>query len=388
MAAKRQKRRARGTGRIEEQPDGTYIARTADRSRSGRFPTRPEAETALERWNTALGGGRDPNESRQRLRDFGRVWLSDVCKPKVQPSTLEFYTRHLGYATAIIGDLPLEHVAGRHIERTMAQLGAEGLSDRSVNHVRAVLRNCLGVAVRWKLIPSNPAHDAPEWRVDEDSTPPLTPQQVVLLLTAVEDDRLCALFHVALTLGLRRGELLALRWRDVDFAAGVLRVTLTVKEGDGRKIEVGITKSRQARDLPLPADLTARLQARMDADTAEGRIAQQRAAEKAQVNGKPTPLVQWNPDGLVFCSEVGTLIQPANFNRRFKKLVDRLGIDATPHSLRKTALTDLAAHGEAKAVQSIAGHADIDTTMRVYAGRRMTAMRAAVDAVERERRTA
>lgn len=388
MAAKRSKReyRKRGTGTIQRQADGTFIARTTDKSRSGRFSTRSEAEAALERWNVALGVGRNPNESRQTLRDFARVWLMDVCKPKVQPATLEFYTRHIGYLTAIIGGVPLEAVTTRDVEKAQAQLSRDGLSARSVNHCRAVLRNCLGVAKRWKLVPENVAADAPEWRVDDEQAPALTPAQVAALLSAVEDDRLCALYHVALTLGLRRGELLALRWSDVDFAAGVLRVEQTAKEGEGRHITVGVTKSRQARELPLPADLAARLHARQDEAEAEARHAQRRAIEAA--GDEPTPLVRWNPDGYVFCSTTGTLILPSNFNRAFAKLRSRLGWpkDITPHSLRKTALTDLAAHGEAKAVQNIAGHADIDTTMRVYAGRRMAAMRAAVEAVERERR--
>lgn len=64
----------------------------------------------------------------------------------------------------------------------------------------------------------------------------------------------------------------------------------------------------------------------------------------------------------------------------------RLPADLSPHDLRHTALTDLAAVGEAKAVQSIAGHADIETTMHLYANRRMSAMRAAVEAVEEARR--
>lgn len=247
MAAKRKRsNRAHGTGTIQRQPNGTFIARTADRRRSGRFPDRPSAEAALEQWNKALGLGRDPNEGRQSLRDFGRAWLVTVCKPKVQPSTLEFYTRHLGYATAVIGDLAVELLDTRDIERTLSRLRADGLSARSVNHVRAVLRNCLGVAVRWKLRADNPAAEAPEWRVDEDTgAPALTTAQVATLLAAVADDRLCALYHVALTLGLRRGELLALRWSDLD--GDVLHVRETVKEGEGRAIVTGTTKSRQAR---------------------------------------------------------------------------------------------------------------------------------------------
>jgi integrase len=403
--APKQERRARGSGTIQRQRDGSYIARTADKARSGRFPKGQEgyrqAEDALDRWNRALSAGRDPNDSRMRFRDFLNVWLTEVCKPpKVQFSTQEFYARHCGYATHYIGNIPLELVDEKEIERMQGKLSDDGLSARSINHVRAVLRNALNVAKRWKLISDNPASNVPEWRVDEDGGHVLTPAQVAVFLSAIEGHRLSALYHVALTLGLRRGELLALRW--VDIQGDLLSVEQTIKNGEDRKPEIGIVKSRKARDLPLSADLRARLEARKQEDAAEARIAQQKAAEKAAREGKPTPLIRWNTAGLIFCSEVGTPLLLPNFNRSFRWLVARInkqlktaGADASlmlpadlsPHDLRRTALTDLAAHGEAKAVQGIAGHADIDTTMRLYARRRMTAMRAAVDAMEQGRKT-
>lgn len=401
--APKHERRKRGTGTIQRQRDGSYIARTADQARSGRFPQGSagyrQAEEALEKWNRALSAGRNPNDSRMRLRDFLEIWIADVCN-KVQPSTREFYTRHAGYATHYIGDTPLELIDEKEIERMQSKLKADGLSPRSINHVRDVLRNALNVAKRWKLIAENPASNVPSWRVDEDQGHVLTPAQVAIFLNAVEGTRLAALYHVALTLGLRRGELLALRWIDIE--GDTLHVEQTLKEGEGRKPEIGIVKSRKARDLPLPSDLAARLEARRLEDAAEGRIAQQKATEKAQRDGTPIPIIRWNPHGLIFCSDVGTPLLLPNFNRSFGWLVARINkqlkasgadpsvylpADLSPHDLRKTALTDLAAHGEAKAVQGIAGHADIDTTMRLYARRRMTAMRAAVDAMEQGRKT-
>jgi hypothetical protein len=102
-------RRKRGSGTIQRQRDGSYIARTADQSRSGRFPAGSkgyrEAEEALEKWNRAVSAGRDPNDSRMKLRDFIRLWLIEGCK-KVQPSTREFYARHAGYATATLAISP------------------------------------------------------------------------------------------------------------------------------------------------------------------------------------------------------------------------------------------------------------------------------------------
>ena len=412
MAAKRtgRPRRKRGSGTIERQGDGSYIARTTDKSRSGRFPTGSEgykeAEIALDRWNRTVIAGRNPNDSRQKTRDFARLWLTEVAiPPSVQPRTHEFYRRHVGYATTYIGDTPIEVVDEQLIERTLNKLSADGLCARSVDHVRSVLHNMFNVAVRWKLRPDNPVALVPHRRVPQTKDRALTPIQIGVLLDAVRGDRLECLYHIALTLGLRRGELLGLAWSGVDFENGVLYVSQQVTEGDGRKIVLAkhIKSDDGVRALPLPGDLLARLRVRRDEATAEARIAQQRAAERATRAHLPTPLLHWNADDLVFCSEAGTLIMPYNFNRRFAELVRRtnarlrqeqapaamlLPADLSPHDLRKTALTDLAAHGEAKAVQSIAGHADIATTMELYAGRRMTAMRAAVEAVEAERKRA
>lgn len=411
MAPKRkpEPRRKRGTGTIQRQPDGSYIARTSGRERSGRFSDRQAAEEALELWNRQIGRGVDPNDSRQRLRDFIYTWLAEVVKPHCKPRTYEMYKQFVGYATAILGDTALEALTTQAIERCLASLRAD-LSPQSVEHVRAVLRNALNVAKRWKLITENPVTDVPKINVPQKGDTSLSPIQVAILLAAVEDDRLCALYHVALILGLRRGELLGLRWSDVDWLAGTITVAQQVSEGEGRKVGiVPYTKSDEIRLLPATTDLLARLRQRQALDEAEGRHVQKRATEKAGKEGKPTPIVRWNKDDLIFCSTTGTPIQPSNFNRRFAALIRRINADTraqakaegwtretlqaallpdslSPHDLRHTALTDLAANAEAKAVQSIAGHADIDTTMRIYAGRRMTAMRAAVEAVEKARK--
>lgn len=396
MAPKRQSRprRSRGTGTIQRQRDGSYIARTSNRSRSARFPAGPEgykaAEEALTLWNKQIGIGANPNEPRQKLRDFIRLWLHDVVKDSCRPRTREFYARHAGYATAYIGDLPLEAVTTRAIEQMLGRLAGDGLSPRSVDHVRAVLHNAFEVAHRWYAI-ENPVEDVPHRKVPRQEEKALTPEQVAIFLSAVRGSRLECLYHIALTLGLRRGELLGLRKTDVDLDRGLLTVAQQVTEGDDRKIGISpYTKTDDsARTLPIPPDLAERLRARIDEEAAEGRIFYQRAAEKAEKRGAPIPLVRWNPNGLLFPSEAGTPILPSNFNRRFAALIKRVGLPrtTTPHTLRHTALTDLAAHGEAKAVQSIAGHADIETTMNLYAGRRMAAMRDAVERMERGRKT-
>lgn len=406
MAPKHQSRRARGTGTIQRQRDGSYIARTTDRSRSGRFPAGPEgyrqAEDALDLWNKQIGIGANPNESRMKLRDFIVLWLTEVVRDNCRPRTFEFYTRHAGYATTYIGDLPLEAVTTRAIESMLAKVAADGLNPRSVDHVRAVLHNAFNVAHRWYAL-ENPVKLVPKRNVPERKPRDMTPAQVATFLAAVEGMRLCCLYHIALTLGLRRGELLGLRKEDIDLDTGVLHITQQVTEDKDRKVRiVPIVKSDEGfRTLPLPPDLRERIRTRLEEESAEGRIFYARAAERAAARGEPVPMIAWNPDGLLFPSEAGTFILPSNFNRSFAALVKRtnkalkaqgappalhLPADLHPHDMRHTALTDLAAHGEAKAVQSIAGHADIETTMKVYAGRRLSAMRDAVEKMEKGRK--
>lgn len=397
-------RRPRGSGTIQRQRDGSYIARTTDGARSGRFPAGQDgyraAEEALDTWNAQIGRGADPNQGRQKLRDFARLWLTDVVQPACRPRTFEFYTRHVGYATAILGDTALEAVSTQAIERMLGKITADGLSPRSVEHVRAVLRNLFNVAKRWHLIAENPAAAVPARIVPDAPDRVLSPAQVAILLDAVRGHRHEALFHIALSLGLRRGELLGLRWKDIEWGddAGLLTVAQQVTEGTGRRFEITpyVKSNDGLRVLPLTRDLLAQLKTRQALDAAEGRAFQQRAADKAERRGEPTPLIQWNTAGLVFCSEVGTFVSPRNLYRVLGAIVARanarlgaqtLPADLAPHDLRRTALTDLAASGEAKAVQSIAGHASISTTMELYARRRITAMRAAVEAMERSRKT-
>lgn len=410
-----QKRRKRGTGTIQRQGDGSWIARTTGSERSGRFPAGPEgyreAELALDLWNKQIGRGADPNEGRQPTRDVLREWLAVVVKPHKTPRTFEFYKRHIGYATTYIGDIPIEALSRRAIQKMLGQLRDDGLSPRSVDHVRSVLHNALTVIRKWGVIEENPADEIDTLRVRKTGDRALSAVQVAILLAAIEGHRLCALYHVALTLGLRKGELLGLRWSNVDWQAATLTVTqqVTVDEAGRLVIEPTTKTDEEPPVLPLPPECLARLRERQAEDRAEARIFQQRAADKAAALGEPIPLVRWNPNDLIFPSDVGTVIMPRNFTRSMKAVVARankvtqaraadeawpeetlraalLPLDLHPHDLRHTALTDLAAHAEAKAVQSIARHADIDTTMRLYAGRRMGAMRAAVEAVEKERR--
>lgn len=379
-------RRKRGTGKISrDKTTKQYIARTSDGTRSGRFHTYQEAEQALDEWNERQKHGYDLASARQSVHHFTANWLNDVAAPRVKASTLEFYRRHLGYAMAYIGKMTLEDIHAAHIQRALNQLRADGLSSQSVRHVRAVLKNALEQAVKWKLIRENPVATVDPPRVEALEERALTAEELTRFFHAIHGDRLEALYHLALTLGMRRGELLGVRWKDIDWKDKTIAVIQQVVTVNGEtKIDSLKTKSSK-RTLPLTQSLIDMLQTHEANQKEEARIVQQRAADKATKTAQPTPLIQWNAHGLVFVSVVGTPIMPRNLTRDFKQVLANAALSQAVrlHDLRHTALTNFAAVAEAKAVQSIAGHAAIDTTMRVYAGRQIDAMRAAVEALEK-----
>jgi integrase len=362
------RRRRKGTGSIEKQRDGTYIARTANRERSGRFARRSDAEAALDEWNRQVAGGIDIAASRQPVRRFLAEWL-DVVREKVKPSTHAYYDRHAGYAMPYIGDLALESVTPLHIERMLTELGKTSLSERSVHHVRAVLRAACNAAVRWRLIERNPVAGTQAPQVADYPARVLTIDEQAALLTAADGHRLAALYHLALGLGLRRGELLGLRWSDIDSDARTLSIRES-KTASGRRM------------LPLTDNLVATLDAHRVNQDEERIIAQQRASDAGQ------PIPAWNAADLVFCSDAGTLLSPRNLVRSFKALLHRAGLSdrIRLHDLRHTAITFfVASGGDPKSAQAFAGHADATTTMRIYAHLQADKLRDGVEAAERAR---
>jgi integrase len=179
------------------------------------------------------------------------------------------------------------------------------------------------------------------------------------------------LYVVAATLGLRRGELLGLRWEDVDLNRGTLTVTKTVQRVGGRLL-VDDTKS-EASDatVPLPKITRRELLAHRD------RQAKERIDAGEDV---------WQEHGLVFPTSVGTPIEPRSLNRHFDGIRTRAGHpDVRLHDLRHTVVTLLLELGTPPhVVQAIARHADLDVTLAIYAHTNLDAMREALDRIDWE----
>jgi len=255
--------------------------------------------------------------------------------------------------------VPLDKLTPQHVQKLLNELlerGGEagtGLSPRTVQYARATLRRVLGQALKWGLVTRNVATLVEPPKSRRAEVQPFTEEEARALLAAARGDRLEALYAVALTLGLRQGELLGLRWEDVDLDRGVLRVRQQLQQLNvGAPTVKGLKTRSSRRDLDLPARLALHLRAH-------------RARQRRERDRKGDV---WREHGLVFPSAVGTPLGPRNLARRFQALLRRAGLPARRfHDLRHSAASLMFARGlEATLVQRVLGHSSIVVTNDTY----------------------
>ena len=162
---------------------------------------------------------------RQTVAQYMDRWLADVAKPTVRASTYKSYESYVRlHIKPALGHHSLAKLAPQHVQAFLNSKSAAGLSPRTVQYIRAILRRAIGQAMKWGLVARNVAAlvDLPRSRRAE--VRPLTPELARAFLDAAKGDRLEALYAVAVALGLRQDDALGLRWADVDLGGGTLRV--------------------------------------------------------------------------------------------------------------------------------------------------------------------
>jgi integrase len=230
----------------------------------------------------------------------------------------------------------------------------DGLKPSSVRYIHAVLHRGLEQAVRFSLIPFNPAARVDPPKVRQEEITPLDSEQARVFLEAAKGDRFEALCVLSLTVGLRMGEALGLKWSDIDVDAKTLRVNRQlqrVRDGGGLVFSEPKNASRRTIDLPQRA------------------LEALRSHRKRQIEEQLRASAQWADNGLVFTTGIGTPIDAQNIvNRHFKPLLKRAGLPSIRwHDLRHTYATLLLARGTHPTyVQKSLGHASVQLTLDRY----------------------
>src|SRR5215211_3195161 len=294
------------------------------------------------------------DDENMTVSNYMTRWLEDSAKGDLAPRTYHNYRLQIRlHISPTIGSLKLSKLTAAHVQSLYAAKLREGLKPSSVRYIHAVLHRALEQAVRFHLIPFNPAArvDTPKLRQQEIT--PLDAEQARRFLQAASCEKFEALYVLSLTVGLRCGEALGLKWSDIDLDAGTLRVVRQlqrIREGGGLVFMEPKNASRRTVDLPQRAVEALRSHRHTQVE------------EKLRVTG-------YEDSGLVFATGKGTPLDAQNIiNRHFKPLLKRAELPSIRwHDLRHTCFTILLARGmHPKYVQHLAGHASIQLTLDRY----------------------
>lgn len=348
------KKRGSGEGSIAKRKDGRWqgsvtIGKNDDGSQRRQYvygKTRGEvAEKMNELINTINKGMFIDKNDNPTVADWLLFWLNNYKKNSIKRSTFDQYdwvVRH--HLIPELGNMKLVELKETQLQKYYNRLYADGLSARSISIINTVLHSALKKAQKSRLILFNvcDAVELPKQAQKERRV--LSKEEQECLIEELKKDEQGGMYIFALFTGLRRGEVLALRWSDVDLENGTIYVTRTlnrvktyVDSGDKTKLVVSEPKTETSKRLiPIVESLIPLLM-------------------------KQKKLTEGNELDLVFPSDAGGYIDPGNYNRKFYKIVKRAGLPkANPHSLRHSFATRaLEAGVDLKTTQELLGHSSI-----------------------------
>ena len=353
-------KRGNGEGSITRRKDGLYMARytvetaTGAKRKTVYAKTRKEVSEKLTVALADASKGITAGGGPKTVEAFLTSWLENSVRGSVRKST---YDRNESlcrvHLIPTLGRKKLKTLGAADVAGFYRSRLDSGCSAASVHKMHETLHKALKQAVRWGYMTKNPADDVDAPRVHTEEVHPLTRDEARRFLKVVRGDRLEALYVVALHTGMRQGELLALRWEDVDIEEKTLTVRRTITK-DGGKLLTGPTKTAKGRRT-----------VKLTRDAAEA-LRKHLTRQLEEIDGLGD---HYQPGGLVFATTKGTLLNPTNLRKRsFAPLLVRADLPhQTFHQLRHTAATILLLKNvNPKIVSEMLGHASIAITLDTY----------------------
>ncbi len=354
------KRRSNGEGNIRKRKDGRYTA--------GFDPA-----TGKQVFNNVLG--KTQNEVKKKLKkaldesqklDFTRTgkytvsqwmeeWFENVCKIKVRPSSHQTYRGYIDHhITPYIGKIPIEKLStmdlqklyrklmdkGR-VERIESKKQPKGLGPKTVRNVMQVISSAMDFAVAQKIITDNPCKAVELPKVEKQEMQTIPAEQLQAFLMEAKASGVYEMYYIELSTGLRRGELLGLKWSDIDWNNGIITVRRQVARVNGEITEAPLKTKNSYRRVSISPQAIEVLK-----------------TQKAKTNSE-----------YIFPSPTGGPVSPDSVNNMLKRVLARAGIPKVRfHDLRHTFATIALQNGvDIKTVSSILGHFSAGFTLDTYA---------------------
>ncbi len=353
-------RRGNGEGTITRRKDGRWEARYYVQTVNGvkrkvlYGKTRAEVSDKLVKAQSDRIDGIAYDDENMTLGEYIEAWFKGSVFGSVRQSTYDRDTNLVNnHIKPILGGVKLKKLNAAQVQSFYRNRLDAGLSSSTVHKMHDILRRGLTQAVGWHLVPRNVADTVKPPRPAPKEMQALSNAEARRLLEAAGEDRLEALYILAIHTGMRQGELLALRWQDVDLENAVASVRRTLTRSGG-KVVFGEPKTKKSRrSIRLTSQAVEALRSHLE-----------RQLQDMEILGD-----RYQDQGLVFTTDTGAPINPSNLRQRsLTPLLKRAGLPHMRfHDLRHTCATLLLSRGvHPKFVQELLGHATIAITLDTY----------------------
>ena len=374
------KRRANGEGNLRKRKDGRWEGRYT----AGRDPetgkaiyknvlgkTQAEVKAKLKQAIEEAKGLDAAKVGRYTVGQWMEVWFEHYAKVKVRPSSHQTYRGYIdNHIKPNIGKIPLEKLtslelqkfykklltSGR-VDRIESKKQSKGLSPKTVRNIHQIIASAVKLAKEQKIIASDPTEGCALPKLEHREMKTLPVEQLQSFLREAKDSGVFELYYLELATGLRRGELLGLKWEDIDLERGDLQVKRQIARIDGEVVEAPLKTKNAYRTLPLAEDTIGVLK-----------------AQKKKVGSCP-----W-----VFPSPTGGPMSPDSVLHMLHRALKRAGLPRVRfHDLRHTFATLALQNGvDVKTVSGMLGHYSAGFTLDTYAHVTTSAQRQAAEAME------
>ena len=359
------KRGANGEGNLRKRKDGRWEGRYT----AGRDPetgkaiyknvlgkTQAEAKAKLKQAIEEAKGLDAGKVGRYTVGQWMDVWFENYARVKVRPSSHQTYRGYIdNHIKTNIGKIPLEKLTSLELQKLYKKLlekgrvdrlesrhQAKGLSPKTVRNIHQIISSAMKLAQEQKLIVGNPAEGCALPRLEHREMQTLPVEQLQSFLGEAKDSGVFELYYLELATGLRRGELLGLKWEDIDLERGDLRIKRQIARINGEVVEAPLKTKNAYRTLPLAEDTVSVL-----------------LEQKKKVGDSP-----W-----VFPSPAGGPLSPDSVLHMLHRVLKRAGLPSLRfHDLRHTFATLALQNGvDVKTVSGMLGHFSAGFTLDTYA---------------------